>query len=469
MSSVYSDLNRMSEIKVTKKIYYYLLKKISDKKLRHDLTDRYMKKYINILPLIGKLLILRNAYSKNLGYKNFYDMVATKNEEETENIQDLLKDLNTKIDEKFNVILHNIKNINKINDKINYNDIIFLLNKFDLNIKLKPIDIMQIVMFVIQKKFNIEFKYSKLEAFNKHSNLIEIYDQNKKLRGYLHIDLLNRLCKNINQITVIKLNNQYKENLPNVYLLANYTDLEKANCNLSDLVTMFKEFGNVLTNIFAITPNGICEIDLELYSFIPDYMEFLAYDDFTLAVMCNKLYGDDQNNNRRIKNIKIQRSYEIIINLKIKCLNALFDNIIHSSDSLLEDIKKSELEDIKNILLKLYNKIFSDVFNNQQNIMEINFNHINPQIFYNLIDGNQGLIFGNIISYILAFNCYHIMNTNKSNRFILDLLENKDYSYKKIILNFVSDTNIDYYKYFLKHCLDINDEENYYDEELSVK
>ena len=97
--------------------------------------------------------------------------------------------------------------------------------------------------------------------------------------------------------------------------------------------------------------------------------------------------------------------------------------------------------------------------------MNLDFNLITPQIIYNLIDGNQGLIFGSVISYILAFNCYDIMKKSSSNKFIIELLENKNYSYKQTILNFISNKNIDYYTYFLKNCLDITEEENYYEEE----
>lgn len=469
MSSVYNDMD--NNVKITKKIYYYLLKKISDKNIRTELEDKFIKKFIQILPLAGKLLVLRNAYSKNLGYDNFYDMISGKSNEETENIQQLIIDLNSKIDDKFTLILNNIRNINGINNnnKIDFNDIIYLLNKIDLDIKLKPIDIMQIVMFTIQKKFNLEFKYSQIDGLNKYSNCIEIYDSTKKLRGYLHIDLLQRNTKKINQITVIKLNNQYKENLPNVYLLGCYSDLEKNNCNISDMVAMFKEFGNVLMNIFAITPNGINELDVEMYNFIPDFMEFFAYDDFVLSVMCSKIFDDKVNIQKKIKNIKIQRNYEIIINLKIKCLNILFDNVIHSSNELINDIKKSELEEIKIKLLNLYNKIYSDVFDKQKNILKQNHNYINPQIIYNLIDGNHGLLFGSILSYILAFNCQHMLKNTNTNNFIIELLENKDFSYKKTILNFVSNSNTDYYKYFLKNCLDIDDDENYYDDELTTK
>jgi Zn-dependent oligopeptidase len=464
MSTVYNDLNN---VQINKKIYYYLLKKISDKKLRNEISDKYIKKFVNILPLVGKLIVLRDAYSKNLGNNNFYELISGKSQDETNNIHELIRDLNTKLDEKFNVILHNLKSTNNYLDKVSINDIIYLLNKFEVDIKIKPIEIMQIVMFTIQKKFNLEFKYSNINSLNKHTNCIEIYDSNKKLRGYLHIDLLARETKNINQITVIKLNNQYKENLPNVYLLGCYSDLEKNSCTYTDMVVMFREFGNVLMNIFAITPNGISELDVEIYNFIPDFMEFLAYDDFVLDLLCNKLYNNDNKGIKKIKNIKIYKSYEIIINLKIKCLYALFDNIIHVSDNLINEIKKCELEDIKIKLLQLYNKIFNDVFQNQKHIINLDFNLITPQIIYNLIDGNQGLIFGSVISYILAFNCYDIMKKSSSNKFIIDLLENKNYSYKQTILNYISDRNIDYYTYFLKNCLDINEEENYYEEETN--
>ena len=50
---------------------------------------------------------------------------------------------------------------------------------------------------------------SNIKSLNKYSNCIEIYDNNKQLKGYIHIDLLYRQNKRTNQITVIILNNQY--------------------------------------------------------------------------------------------------------------------------------------------------------------------------------------------------------------------------------------------------------------------
>jgi Zn-dependent oligopeptidase len=469
MSSVYPDND--NNILLTKNKYYFLLKRINDRRIRNELEEKFMKKFIDVLPLIGKLLLLRDAYAKNIGYNTYYEMISNKNDEETEYVNNLIKDLNTKLDDKFNNIINNICKLVDIK-QITLNDLIFILYKTNntidslnlLNIKLKPVDIMQIVMFVVQKKFNIEFKYSHCEQLNNYFNTIEIFDSNKKLRGYLHLDLLYRQNKRINQITVIKLNNCYKENLPNICLLGCYLDLEKDECSYADLVIMFREFGNILMNIFAYTPNGINEIDAELYNFIPDIMEFIAYDDIVLSLVCQKM--KITNIKKTMSHIKKLRNQEIIINLKLKCFNALYDNVLHHSTSLINDLKKLELEQIKNKLLELNNTIFNDFFKKTK--ITKNNTMILPQSIYNLIDGNQGLLFGTIISYILAYNCYYLINTNNNIDFIIKLLENKEYSYKKIILDYIASSNIDYYKNFLKNCIGIEDDDNYYDEENTV-
>jgi len=468
MSSVYPDND--NNIFLIKNTYYYLLKKVNDKKLRNEIEDKFMKKFINVLPLIGKLLILRDAYAKNIGYTTFYMAISNRTDEETNNINDLIKNLNTKINDKFNIIINSLCDLHSKDKKLTMNDLILLFNKTnnltDI-VKLKPIDIMQIVMFVVQKKFNIEFKYSQCEPINNYFNTIEIYDNNKTLRGYLHMDLIQRKEKKINQITVTKLNNSYKENLTNVCLLGNYVNLEKDECTYSDLVIMFREFGNILISIFAITPNGINEIDTELYNFIPDFMEFIAYDDLTMSLIFQKI---QHKNTKKIMNyIKNIRNQQIIINLKLKCFNALYDHVLHNSPQLIIDLKKLELEQIKNKLLELNNDIFDDFFK-YNNIIKNN-SQIFPQSIYNLVNGNQGLLFGTILSYILAFNCIYLINNEKNqSNFLVKLLENKEYSYKKNILEYISKSDIDYYKNFLKNCLYIDDnDDNYYYEELTQK
>lgn len=457
MSTVYPDKN--DSIQINKKTFYYLIKKLKDKNIRKEVEDQYNKKYIDMLPLIGKLLLLRNVYAKSLNFNNYYEFCSEKTNEETDELQNLITDLNDKLDSSFGKIIKELKDIIK-KDKITFNDIIYTIELIRPDIKLKPIEVLQYVMITIQKKFNIEFKSSKTYSINKFSNCIEVYNNKKILKGYLFIDLIKRENKNVNQTTVIKLNNHYGNNLPSVYLMSSYSDLEKEMCTYSELVNMFREFGNVLINIFAYTPNGISEIDIEIYNFIPDIMEFLAYDDFILDLICKKLYGT--NFNKKKREIKLLRRLELIVNLKLKCANALFDNIVHSSSTLIDKIKKSELEEIKTILIDLNYKIMNDIFGKHFENIDINKNYILSSVINNLINGNQGFIYGTILSIILAFNAYTLID---SNDFITKLLENKEYSYRKMILEFVSNLNHDYYTEFLVKCLNIELKKvNAYDE-----
>ena len=96
-----------------------------------------------------------------------------------------------------------------------------------------------------------------------------------------------------------------------------------------------------------------------------------------------------------------------------------------------------------------------DVFKEHIDILEINKNHMMPSFIINLVNGHQGYIYGTILSLILAYNAYNIIMTHKSNDFITKLLENKEYSYRKMILDFVSELNHDYYTEFLTKCLNI--------------
>jgi Zn-dependent oligopeptidase len=453
MSSVYPD--KQNNIIVDKKRYYYLIKKINNMQIRKTLESQYMKRYIDILPVIGKLIILRSVYSKHLGFDTYYEMSSLKSLEETENIKSLIFDLNENLDKKFIPIIQEIKRMIKKTNKIDFNDIIYILSRLQPDIKLKPVEILQFAMITIQKKLNIFFKHSTIEPLNQHSNVIEVLDSKNNLRGYLHIDLLARKGKKINQISVIKLNSGYGNNLPNMYLMGNYSDLEKNSCTYSELVLMFREFGNILTNIFAITPNGINEIDIELHNIMSDLMEYLAYDKFVLELVIKNLDGQS----KIIKDIIEFKKIESIINTKIKCMAVLFDNIIHNSNEFYSVIKKSELNEMNLHILNLQKTVFETIFKTSLSDLECNTNFIYPLLVNNVINNSEGLIYGTILSQIISFTIYKLLSEGKASEFIIQLLENRDYNFKQLILNFITHNDIDYFEIYIKEYLGINTEE----------
>ena len=455
VSSVYP--NKQNIILIDKNKYYYLVKKISDRNVRIHLEKQYMKRYNELLPAISKLIISRDLYAKLLGYDSFYRFTSNKSDEDTDNLKIMLKDLNDKLDFQLKSTFNTIKNLTNIKEQLTLSDIIFGLNKFFPDIKLKPLDIFQIAFIHIQNKFKIRFSESKVKPLNKDCNPIEIFDSNNKLRGYLFLDLLKG-NKKINQLSLLKLSTGYGENLPVLYLIGAYTDLEKPICTYSDVVTIFRELGHVINNIFIYTPLGISEDFVELINFLPDLLEYMAYDPVVIkSLIKEKNY---------VKQILKAREHEILINLKLKCINVLFDSIIHSSKEFLDIIKKDNDSNSSNIMLDLYKKVFTDVFQKLSDQVDCNLTFILPSVIHNIINGQQSLIYGNILSTILAYNAYEYISNNSQTISIFELLENKNYSYKTNLIKFIMTINEDYYKNFLSGCLKIKDVSlnNYFDE-----
>ena len=195
---------------------------------------------------------------------------------------------------------------------------------------------------------------------------------------------------------------------------------------------------------------------------MPDLMEFMAYNPQIILQLVK-----DKNNTKRI--IKA-RENEILINLKLKCINVLFDSIIHSSQEFLEINKRANNTQTSitptRVLLDLYKRVYTDIFQKLGNDVNCDIGFILPNVIHNIINGQQSLIYGNVLSMILAYNAYESLSKNDQYKRIYNLLENKNYSYKKNLIKFIMTINEDYYKNFLSGCLKIKDLslDNYFDE-----
>jgi len=443
MSSVYPD--KHSSIIIDKSKYLYLIKNISDRKIRIQLENSYMKRYIDILPAISKLIISRNAYAKLLDAESYYAFVSSKSKELTENFRMMIRDLNMKIDKPLDSTIKIIQSTIKYNSKLKITDVIYGLSKLYPNIKFKPFEIIQAIIVLIKSKFKITFKSASIASFYVDANPLEIYDENNRLRGYLFIDLIKHTKKS-KQISLLRLAPSYGNNLCILYLLGSFTNLVDPICSFSDVVLLFREFGTILNNIFSITPTSIAEDDTELINFMPDLMEFFAYEPKVLNLLC-------KSDKKIIQEILNARYHELLFNMKFKCISVLFDNIIHDSNEFIEIAKTNDQNQIYTTLFELYKKIFIDIF--EKINIDTNITTISPHVIHNVINGQQGVIFGNVLSIILAFNVYSHMNTKSNLDSLYQLLENRNYSYKENLINFIKKIDGDYYENFLINCLKI--------------
>ena len=444
-----------NNIVVDRNKYYYLIKHIKNPNIRDNLETKYIKKYFEVIPNICKLIILRSIYAKSLNFRSYYHLQNNRSQEENDNIKHMINDINNKIDNKFRNILLNIKKKLDYNRLLKYNDIVYSLHNLYPSIKFKPVEILQVIFLIMQRKFGLTFKKSKNTPINKYSNVLDIYDNNNELKGYLHLDLLKR-NKKISQITLIKLNSSYGTNIPNLYLMANYSSLDLCIASYSDVVLLFREFGIVLNQIFAYTPIGINEDDLEMFNFTSELMEFFAYSPFVTQILLK-----DRN---LIKKIELVRSYEIIINIKFKSLYILFDKIIHDSSDLLNIINKTKDDELHLVMLGLYNRCYNDIFNKHKDLLDIHEKNININVINNVINGTSCIQYSYILNLILAYNTFELLEQDKNINTFKLFLENKDYSYKKLIIDFMSNLDTDYYENFLIKCLGLKElvVDNYY-------
>jgi hypothetical protein len=92
-------------------------------------------------------------------------------------------------------------------------------------------------------------------------------------------------------------------------ILGSFQDMRSECITYNDIILVFREFGNMLYNIMAVTPNGILEDDVELYSFTSHIMEFFADDDEIIDMFAD---GMSKTN---IDRLKLSRRIDSIINV----------------------------------------------------------------------------------------------------------------------------------------------------------
>lgn len=474
--SLISSVNPDGEtVAINKNTFYYLIKRVADSKLRSEIENAYMLRTNNMLPYISKILILRNMYARILNRVNYTQLINSKSTAESENIKLLIADLNVKLDGEVKKDLEFVKKESdrRSTEKIELHDIVYVCNRLMPDKKFSPAKVLEVLTTIMKNFFGIIMTVDvdgSIPMFNKF-----VLKNNAGYIGVLYVDLIERDDKNVKQPVFIKLNNYYvdpetsKIIYPTMCILGSFQNMTSDCITYNDIVLVFREFGNVLYNILALTPNGIPEDDIELYSFTSYIMEFFADDQDVIAMFTDKM------NKTNIDRLKLSRRIENIINIKLKCFYALFDNILHGSDEVIQILKDTKNNsDAKNILLELYRKAYVEVFNNVKDVFNIDALCVNPTIIQNCTDGNQGVIYGSILGLILAYNAYVLIKKGLGEKFVKKVLNNPKYCYKKSVKKFVDNINDNYYNNFVKQYLGISptveseqDSDNYYDDKDS--
>lgn len=406
--------------------YVKINKQIFDKKNNDSNIDENIKKIIkniydaycnDIFEKVVKLLIFRHELSNELNFGNYSDLksngcmngsdinvikevVIGLDKTAKLEISELLKKQNT-TENISSVMMHKL-----ISDK-----------RYELLLKIGTFNvenILSIVIKIFEKIFKIKFSLMDTKSWHTDVKLYNINDEiTGKEIGFIYFDLMYRKGKRCT-LTCIELmqyanypygSNEYRYG--SSAILGNF----RQEMAYNDIVIFAHKLCSAIHNISGTTKfsilNGIeCEYD---FRDVPGLVvEKLFWDP---AIISEILIA----NNKNIKNVENVRSLltiDLSINIKNKCVIALFDKFIHSSKKFIEMCSVKN----KNItLISTFNSIYGGII--QQVMGDItpynNFTIIEPNMLLPYVSDYSGMICNLLISEIIATNLYTKVDSNE--------------------------------------------------------
>lgn len=449
----YIPENNSSYINLNRSSYIYLQKRIKDYNIRNQIETEYFEKSENCLNYLSQIIILRSQFSVLHSCPNYFEYLFIQNNAETQDIKYLINDLNNKITIKTQKeILRFKKELLKDGEKRNIqsSDIIYYHEKLKCNNKFILKNVLQIIFNIIQENFGLIFKKINNQDNLWHQSIVtyEVYEKTQFI-GLLYIDLLNRLGKSIDTPICVVLTHKYVHkfcNLNNpsqIVLLGNYKDFDSKILGYTEIILLFKEFGNIIQHLLYTNTSGLYHNDPEFNNMMPFIMEQFAWERTTIENLCIS-NGNNINIKILIDNIIFMRLLDLTLTIKIKCVNALFDHIIHSSSEIVNLLIENNSSAI---LLNLYKKIYADIMLSINVNFNTNINGIHPNVIIQEINGTEGLLFSNIICEIISFSIYHIIKHNKNHTFVNDVLKNNTEILKTAIYKFIRQIKNSYMLY----------------------
>jgi hypothetical protein len=441
------------KIILNRQSYYYLQKKIKDPVIRNKIEVEYFKKSDKCLELLEKLIIERHKYASYMKCDSYFNFIKQKSLGESEDIKSLINDLIVKIDGRSKKEIERIKR-ELIKDgydkKVDLCDIIFYHEKLKTKHVFSPEKAINVIFECIKKYFGVTFLKNN-EHLNMCENNYTVLNSNNEKIGIIYFDLQNRNNKKVTSPLSLHLCHKY-ENLDGaicltkMVLLSGYENIKKQCMTYSDVIYLFREFGHILQTLsYSSSKNGMFFCNGEFNILFPQIMEYIAWEKNTVEKMCTGL------DKTVVDHILFMRYIDFSNAIKLRCINALFDHIIHNSPDLIQMLIDNNLNG--NLLKVLYKKIYKDVMSSQQNILNMEITGINPTVIQQEINGSEGIIYGNILTEILSFGIYNIIKTGKGISFFNNTLNVESTKIKKSLYDFISTHSTDSYDLYLQEVI----------------
>jgi hypothetical protein len=363
---------------------------------------------------IFNLVKMRNQYAKSLKCDSY---ATFKSDIDIVSLQKTLKNLITSSHQACYNDLQKISSQLTVN-RVSILDIINYTTRANNQYKVSLECALSYVFGIIKENFCLQF--TKLPNIPTWHDTVEVYliKYANEVYGYMYIDLLARQGKSPN-ILSIALNEAiiypYESGILRVPVTALLGNLPSTITYL-DVINIFRELGSIIHTVFHRSKYGIT-LEQNMKSVIPHLFECIARDIDNIK----KLFeGDYIGVNGAITS---DRAFK----LKYKCINTLFDYLLHGTEMGFQDIN----------LVSKYNAIAKSVLNKSvdQYMMPTSIPiDVIVQVVY-----NGGTVYSDITNSVMAFNLYsHLKERGTFNEFIDTVLRECSMPLKSAIASFMN-------------------------------
>lgn len=453
--------------------YQDLITRVEDIDIRHQIERQYVSRTNNVLSDFSKLVVARDLLAKDSNHLTYFEYINRGKHDNTETIKEFIIELNNKINNKTMDELTRIHNYysrsTKVEFKIQQCDVDKYVGIHGNSTKFEPKQVFYVIFTILDRYFGLKLVRSDEKAWKQTVVVYNVIDKTtNKLLGRLFMDILFDENKKISAPISIRLSDKMQVNVDSrsvseIALLTNYT---ATNCmTYKDVVLLFREFGYIINNLCYESRVGLINYDEEFSNYLPSLMECIAWDRDTIRMVVGSL------DHTVIDHIEHTRDLDFCYNLKIKCINAKFDHLIHNSQPLMDIITK-DIEnkiDSSKKLGEIYRDIYSEFMNPVSHICETNIDDIHPNVVIQEMNGTQGLLYSNLMNEIFAYATFWIMKekTKTGAGFRETVLNNGVDNYRDLIRNYLKKLDIDCFALYIKNVIKTDVLEDYVTEDTN--
>lgn len=478
-------------VHLTQNNYYELLDIIDDHSVLCQLENQYMSRTKNILSTFSKLIVTRQLLAEELNYETFFKYINRGKSDNSDTIKDFLNELNDKLDSKIKTDISKIYQSFVINnrtyppiivrDKMSCCDIIKYVRSKKNTTHFKITRVMKVLFYVLKRYFNIVVEETDEIGWNKNVIVYKMHNNNdNRFLGRFYMDIIFDENKKVINPISIRLADKMQIDSDNrstteIALIANYNTSKGITHN--EIILLFKEFGYIISNMCYDSRVGLINYDEEFANYIPSLMECFACDRDIIYWLL------DDMDSSIIDHIELSRDIDMCYNIKLKCITATFDHLIHNSKPLLKIIMDNldTKGDANNELLETYRNIFIDVMKSVSNMLDTNIDNIDPIVIIQEINSSQGVLYSNLMNEIFAYTTYWIIKNNSiKNRDIVAefrkiILDNGVDNYRELIRNFLKYSDVNCFSLYVTNVIKIDpvdeyitEDSNYFEADIDV-